>query len=69
MQISQQIHTANIEKARIDFMDVYHDFYQSEEIHKKKNKNRRKYMARRAIEEYQEDKLLRAKLLDWREEG
>ncbi|MFT5719544.1 MAG: hypothetical protein ACJAWS_000669 [Oleiphilaceae bacterium] len=68
MQISQQAYSPNIEKVRIDFMDVYHDMHQNEETNKKKNKNKRSIDARRGIEDYLENKRLKANLKDWWDE-
>jgi len=68
MYKSQLAHDSNLEKVRIDFMDVYHDVHQNEAENKKKSKNKRKYEARRGIEEYEENKRLRSQLIEWWED-
>lgn len=61
----QQAHHSSLDTIRIDFMDVYFEVHQQEAESKKKSKARKRFEARRAIEEHQEHKRLKEALSDW----
>jgi hypothetical protein len=65
MQHAHKNHNSSLDTARIDFMDVYFELHQHDSELKKKTKARKKFEARRGIEEHQEKKQLQEALNDW----
>jgi hypothetical protein len=68
MQHAQRGHHSSIDAIRIDFMDVYYEIHQRETEVKKRSKARKRYEARKAIEEHLEKKRLQALLKNGWEE-
>ena len=62
MQHAQHGHHSSLDAIRIDFMDVYYEIHQRETEVKKRSKARKRYAARKAIEEHLEKKRLQALL-------
>ena len=52
----------------IDLMDAFHDAHQKKIAHQKEDKNKRKNIARRAIEVYQEEMQLKLAIHEWWED-
>lgn len=63
-QANSSQHTS-VDIIRIDFMDAYSAIHQQASESEKKSKARKRFEARRAIEEHQEKKRLREMLSDW----
>ena len=68
MQYSQPSTHSAVHTLQIDFMDVYYEIHQIETETKKKTKAKRRFEARRGIEEHLEQKKLKAAIADWWEE-
>src|SRR5690606_37604587 len=60
MQHAQRGHHSSLDAIRIDFMDVYYEIHQRETEVKKRSKAKKRYEARKAIEEHLEKKRLQA---------
>lgn len=58
MQQTRQHSFSSLDAIRIDFMDVYYDIHQQESEIKKRSKAKRRYEARKGIEDYMERKRL-----------
>lgn len=68
MQQTRQHSFSSLDAIRIDFMDVYYDIHQRETETKKRTKAKRRYQARKGIEDYMEKKRLEAQLKEWWDE-
>ncbi len=60
----QQAQHSLLENIQVEFMDVWYQVHQQETAHNKKSKARKRYEARRAIEEHQK-KRLKERFSDW----
>lgn len=61
----QQAHNASLEMLQVEFMDACYEIHQQKMVDTKKSKARKRFEARRAIEEHQEQKRLKELLTEW----
>lgn len=68
MQHAQHHYHSSLNAIRVDFMDVYFEIHQRETEVKKRSKAKKRYEARKAIEEHLENKRLQEQLKNGWEE-